>query len=174
MLDIASGGGDIPIRLWHRVRRAGVRVEIEGCDVNPQAVEYARGRAGEARADVRFFHLDALHDSLPPDYDVLTSSLFLHHLSDAEAVDFLRRLARATQQLVLINDLIRGRAELALAHVACRLLTTSRVVHTDGPRSIEAAFTMPEALALAQQAGLAGATVGWRWPCRYLLSWRRP
>jgi hypothetical protein len=33
---------------------------------------------------------------------------------------------------------------------------------------------MAEALDLAQRAGLQGATVSRRWPCRYLLSWERP
>jgi hypothetical protein len=60
-----------------------------------------------------------------------------------------------------------------LAHVAGRILTTSDVVHVDGPRSVEGAFTMEEARALAERAGLHGATVRWRWPFRYLLKWDR-
>ena len=72
------------------------------------------------------------------------------------------------------NDLARGWTGLTLAHVGLRLLTRSPVVHFDGPRSVEGAFTPAEALALAAKAGLKGATVARRWPCRFLLTWERP
>jgi hypothetical protein len=58
--------------------------------------------------------------------------------------------------------------------VATRLLTTSYVVHNDGPLSVEAAWTMAEAQRLAEEAGLPGARISWRWPFRFLLTWRRP
>ena len=57
--------------------------------------------------------------------------------------------------------------------LATRVLSGSRVVHVDGPRSVEGAFTALEAQKLAERAGLAGARVSRRWPCRYLLSWSR-
>jgi SAM-dependent methyltransferase len=174
VLDVATGAGDVPVRLWRRARRAGLELHLEGCDISPVALEYARARAAAAGAAVRFFEHDALSGPPPPGYDAVMCSLFLHHLDDEEAVAFLRRLAEAAGRLVLINDLARGWAGLVLAHLVVRLLTTSAVVHTDGPRSVEAAFTRAEALALAERAGLAGARVGRRWPCRYLLTWRRP
>jgi hypothetical protein len=52
------------------------------------------------------------------------------------------------------------------------LLTTSEVVHTDGPLSVEGAFTPEEVLDLAHRAGLRGASVVRRWPFRYLLTWK--
>ena len=70
-------------------------------------------------------------------YDVVTCSLFLHHLDDEQAVAFLRWAAATAAHQVLVNDLERSGLGLALAHVAVRLLTTSDVVHTDGPRSVE-------------------------------------
>ena len=76
-------------------------------------------------------------------------------------------------RLVLVNDLDRSLIGLILAHVVTRLVTRCDVVHTDGPRSVAAAFTTTEARAMAERAGLRGATVVRRWPCRWLLSWRR-
>jgi SAM-dependent methyltransferase len=174
VLDVASGGGDVPIRLWRRARRAGLDWDVEGCDISPVAVEHARACAARAGAEVRFFVHDALRDPLPAGYDAVISSLFLHHLDGDQARAFLRRLADSAGRLLLINDLARSWPGLILAHVGARLLSASPVVHTDGPRSVEAAFTPGEALALAEKAGLHGATVARRWPCRYLLTWRRP
>jgi SAM-dependent methyltransferase len=174
VLDVATGGGDVPIRLWQQARRAGLALHVDGCDVSAGAVAYATARAAEHGADVRFFAWDALSEPLPGGYDVLTSSLFLHHLSAAQAVDLLRRMADAAGRLVLINDLVRSRAGWLLAYVGTRLLSASPIVRTDGLRSVEGAFTVAEARNLAARAGLSGARVERRWPCRFLLAWRRP
>jgi SAM-dependent methyltransferase len=174
VLDVAVGAGDVPLRLWRWARRANLPLEIAGCDLSPDAVEYATARAAEQGAGVRFFVHDALAGPLPTGYDVVTSSLFLHHLDEDQAIGLLRRMAEAAGRLVLVNDLERSAAGLALAVVGTRLLSRSDVVHVDGPRSVEGAFTLGEARRLAEAAGLTGASVRWRWPFRYLLSWARP
>lgn len=174
LLDVATGGGDIPIRLWNYARRAGLPLEIAGCDRSPYAVDYARRRAQACGADVHFFAWDVLHNGLPGLYDIVTSSLFLHHLEEAQAVALLQSMAEAAQQLLLINDLVRSGAGYALAYLGTRFLSASDVVHTDGPRSVEGAFTVEELRALAQKAGLEGARVTRYWPCRMLLEWERP
>jgi hypothetical protein len=76
-------------------------------------------------------------------------------------------------RLVLINDLVRSRTGYLLAHLGTRFLSASDVVHIDGPRSVEGAFTVDELLALARRAGLDGAGVIRQWPCRMLLEWER-
>lgn len=176
VLDLATGGGDIPLGLHLRAKRLGLKLRVRGCDCSPRAVEFARERAAQAGAgpDLEYFVLDALNGTMPTDDDVLLSSLFLHHLNATDAETFLRRMAQSAQHLVLINDLLRSRAGLLLAHTATHLLTTSSVVHADGPQSVRAAFTLDEIRAMAKHAGLLGCTVENRWPCRFLLQWRRP
>jgi 2-polyprenyl-3-methyl-5-hydroxy-6-metoxy-1,4-benzoquinol methylase len=174
ILDVATGGGDVPIRLWRRARRAGLELHLEGCDISPVALEHARTAATRAGAPLRFFEHDALSGPPLAHYDAVMCSLFLHHLDEESAIAFLRRMAETADRLVLVNDLERSATGLLLAHVVGRLLTTSEVVHVDGPRSVEGAFTRAEARALAERAGLHGARVNWRWPFRWLLSWRRP
>jgi hypothetical protein len=53
------------------------------------------------------------------------------------------------------------------------LLSRSPIVRHDGLVSAAAAFTAKEAMALADQAGLQGATLTRHWPERYLLVWSR-
>jgi 2-polyprenyl-3-methyl-5-hydroxy-6-metoxy-1,4-benzoquinol methylase len=173
VLDVASGGGDVLIRLACCAVGAGKNVRFEGCDLSPQAVEFARAQAEQRGAEVRFFVWDALGGPLPDGYDVVTCTLFLHHLDEASAVTLLRRMAAAARQLVLVDDLIRSRLGHALAWVGCHLLSRSRVVHFDGPASVAAAFTSDEAARLALAAGLEGARLERHWPQRYLLSWSR-
>ena len=153
---------------------AGVPLTLSGCDVSPVAVAHAALASRMGGADLRFFVHDVLSDPLPIGYDAVICSLFLHHLSDDQAVGVLRRMAAAAGRLVLVSDLARGRAGWLLAWAGGRILTRCDVVHTDAPRSVAAAFTTAEARSLADRAGLGGATVERRWPCRWLLSWRRP
>lgn len=173
ILDVASGAGDVPIGVWHRARRVGQRLTMHGSDRSRRAVEFAQARAAAAGAPVDFFELDVLRDPIPTGYDIIMSSLFLHHLAEAQVVDVLRRMATAARHLVLVNDLVRTVPGLALAYVGTRMLTRSDVVHADGPQSVRAAYTTSEVRVLADRAGLPGAVIESRWPCRFLLSWRR-
>lgn len=172
LLDIATGGGALPIALARRASRHGLAIHIAGCDVSQDAVSHARHAAARANVRVRFFRADALDDALPGDYDIITASLFLHHLTNARVITLLRKLT-ASADHVLVSDLIRNRTGYWLAYAGTRLLSRSRIVHVDGMRSVRAALTISEARALAAEAGLAGAHFARRWPSRFLLTWHR-
>ena len=173
MLDVACGGGDVPIQLWRKARSQGVALEVRACDISPVALEHARCRAHRLKAQVSFQKLDALRDPFPDDCDLITSSLFLHHLNDEQAVDLLRKMAGSARRLVLVNDLRRSRAGLLLAHAVTRLVSRSPVMHFDGPQSVRAAFSLAEIRDLAQRAGLKSFSIRQRWPFRFLLIWPR-
>jgi SAM-dependent methyltransferase len=173
ILDVASGGGDVTVDLWKRAQRAGFNVRVEGWDISPRAIEYAETRARTEGAEVAFTRRDVLGAPWQSSFDVVYSSLFLHHLDQAQAVELLRRKAEAAKELVLVNDLVRCTRGYMLAWLGSRLLTRSPVAQVDGPRSVAGAFRIPEARQLAERAGLSGAQVVGRWPCRYLLSWQK-
>src|SRR5437868_11693552 len=42
LLDVATGAGDVPLRLWRRARKAGVALTVAGCDRSACAVGHAR------------------------------------------------------------------------------------------------------------------------------------
>jgi SAM-dependent methyltransferase len=171
VLDLACGGGDVAIALQRRADRAGLPVEVHGCDRSPVALEYARGMAEAEGVSVEFFEHDALVGPLPEGYDLICCSLFLHHLSQDEAVALLRALASAARA-VLIQDLRRTRVGYALALLALHTLTRSDVARVDGLRSVAGAFTMDEVAGLAGQAGVPHPQLRRCWPQRYALSWR--
>ena len=176
VVDVACGGGDVAIAVKRRAVRAGLGVEVIGCDVSETALEYARAAAERAGVDVRFERVDALAGPLPVG-DVIMCSLFLHHLTEDQAgavLGHMRDAATAEGQsgTVLVNDLRRSRVGHAAAVVGTRLLSRSTVVHVDGPRSVRAAFTVGELRALAERAGLPGARVERVRPWRVRLMWR--
>ena len=174
ILDVACGGGDVAVALWRLAARQRIDVEIEGCDISDTAIGHARDLARLKHADVRFCKVDVIAEPLPAEFDVITCSLFLHHLDESAAVEVMRKMSQRARHSVLINDLLRGRFAYQLAYWGCRLLSRSRIVHVDGPLSVAGAFNREEALALAERAGMTGSTMSAHWPQRFLLNWRRP
>jgi SAM-dependent methyltransferase len=173
VLDLASGGGDVAIDVARRAVRRGVKVLVDACDVSPFAVRYACARAAERRVEnVNFFRCDVLNGPLPEGYDVVMCSLFLHHLDEETAVALLAKMAAAAKKLVVVNDLRRSTIGYLLAWFGCRILSRSPVVHVDGPRSVQAAFSLAEMRGVAKRGGLDQALLQRRWPCRMLLQWR--
>ncbi len=170
ILDVACGGGDVVLALKRHGEKEDLRVEVSGCDRSPVALEYARARAAKQGLEVEFFQHDALRESLPPGFHFICSSLFLHHLSEDEAVAFLGRLKDYGARLC-VQDLLRTRMGYALAWITVRTVTRSPVVRVDGIRSVLAAYSLHEVESLARKAGLRGARIRRCWPQRFSLAW---
>ena len=132
---------------------------------------YAQSRALAQGVNVTFHVRDALAEPLPADFDVILCSLFLHHLDEYKAECLLRSMGQSARRMVLVDDLIRSRWGYLMAWFGCRLLSRSRVVHHDGPVSVQGAFRPNEVVQLARAAGLNGASLTRHWPERYLLTW---
>jgi 2-polyprenyl-3-methyl-5-hydroxy-6-metoxy-1,4-benzoquinol methylase len=173
VLDIACGGGDVIVSLARRAARSGLDLEVHGCDVSPPALEVAHKNAERAGIRAQFFELDALRDEIPQDYDIVCCSLFLHHLDEHDAVALLGAMAEGVRRTVLVQDLRRTVAGYLLALGVLRVISRSTVVHVDGPRSVEGAFSLGEARELARRSGLDGVRIEACWPQRFQLTWRR-
>jgi 2-polyprenyl-3-methyl-5-hydroxy-6-metoxy-1,4-benzoquinol methylase len=174
VLDIACGGGHLVMSLARRAAREHVATEVTGCDISPVAIDFARTLATRSRVEgVRFVLADALHGAWPSGADVVLCTLFLHHLTEEDAVALLGRMKAAASHLVVLSDLRRTRLGYAFAWAGCRLLSRSRVFHVDGTRSVEAAFTTAEAERLAALAALDDARLVEHWPQRWMLTWTR-
>jgi 2-polyprenyl-3-methyl-5-hydroxy-6-metoxy-1,4-benzoquinol methylase len=171
VLDLACGGGDVAVAVARRARRSGLPVEVHGCDMSSVALGQAREHAERRGVSVRFFQLDVLEASIPTGFDLVCSSLFLHHLTEDQGEAVLRNMAEAGRSL-LVQDLVRSRIGYALAVATLRAITRSDVARVDGQRSVRAAFTVPEVREMARRAGLAGARVNLCWPQTHELNWQ--
>lgn len=173
VLDVACGGGDVVVELLLRARRAGVTLAADACDASPIALDQTRRLARRRGVAVGLHELDVRESPLPGPYDVVCSSLFLHHLDEPDAIRLLESMAAVTRATLLVQDLLRTRLGYALAWTAMRILTRSAVARVDGSRSVRAAYTLPEAETLGRRAGLRGARVRRCWPERFELEWTR-
>ena len=173
MLDVACGGGDVPIGVARGIARAGLNVHLTLTDRSEVAL--AQASAAGRGLDIATVQGDAVAGLPREEFDVVTNSLFLHHLERGEVVRVLRNMRDVVKVrgIIVISDLQRSRAGWLLACVACRVLTRSPVVHFDGPMSVRAAWTLEELRGMAREAGLGDARVERAWPWRMMLVWER-
>ncbi|MEM6365781.1 MAG: methyltransferase domain-containing protein [Planctomycetota bacterium] len=171
VLDVACGGGDVATSLQAMANRKGVPIQVVGCDISETAIEFAAERAKQRKVEISFVQNDVLNEDLPGGFDLIYSSLFLHHLEFDQIVHVLKSMRSSASRCIVINDLLRSSLGYALAKWGIRVLTRSKVCHVDGPLSVEAALTMDEARSVAQQAGMQNITLRRCWPERFLMVW---
>jgi 2-polyprenyl-3-methyl-5-hydroxy-6-metoxy-1,4-benzoquinol methylase len=169
-LDVASGSGDLPIAWARRAKREGVRLEISTLDISEFAVEEQLRRAAEAGVRIAAIRKDCLSEPLPTGFDVVTNSLFMHHLEDDEVVALIRAMRQAARRRVVICDLERSRLNLGLVSIGSQLLSRSKVVHHDARLSVRGAYTTAELGNLAERATGECVRVERLFPCRMLVS----
>lgn len=161
ILDVGTGGADIPLRLAAEGRRRGARWRIMALERHPQVLAQARARVRSRRdPDVELVEGDALRLPLADrSVDVAHASLLLHHLEPDAARRALREMARVARRGVIVNDLQRGLIPLAMTAAVTLALARSRYARHDGIVSAERAYRLSELDALLADAGLR---VAWR------------
>lgn len=162
ILDVGTGGADIPMTLLARARASGLAQSITATDSRPEVLAAARRArpAIEHEAGLELAVADGR--ALPyPDgaFDVSHASMVVHHLEPDEAVAFIRELGRVARHGVVVNDLIRSRLNWVGALVLVRALAASRYTRHDGPLSVRRAYTRPELIDLVEAAGLSPVAV---------------
>ena len=109
VLDVGCGTGTLTLMAG---TRAGPSGEVHGIDASPEMIEVASGKAAKKRVEVGF--QVALIEQLPfPDghFDVVLSSLMLHHLPDdlkRKGFQEVRRVLKPGGRLLAIDLGARG------------------------------------------------------------------
>lgn len=142
-LDVAAGAGYVPRAVRDRLSRRGIRVDVTLLD---RAASHIGNGGGSVVGDALAL---PFRDS---SFDLVSSELFVHHLSPDQVVQFAREGLRVCRKAILINDLIRDPMHLALAYAGFPLYR-SRLTRHDAPASVQQAYTPDEMRAMLSQAG---------------------
>jgi len=141
VLDVASGSGKVTSEAQSRLAREGLQVHLTLMD---RAATHFNGA-------IRAVAGDAL--ALPfsdSSFDVVVSTLFVHHLEPAEVTRFANEGLRVCRVAFVINDLIRNPLHLALTYAGLPLF--SRLTRHDAPASVKRAYTVEEMRAAVDAA----------------------
>ncbi|HZS02596.1 MAG TPA: methyltransferase domain-containing protein [Chloroflexota bacterium] len=173
LLDVATGGADLPLALLAWASGEGRRLSIVGLDAGAQVLAYAQAQArGEPR--LRLLRGDAAALPLAPrTFDYALCCLALHHLTPPAGIAALREMAAVVRHGLLVVDLERSWPAYLGTWLWSRACTTNHLSRHDGPLSVLRAYTLAELRALAACAGLAQARVS-RGPFFRLVLWVTP
>lgn len=171
ILDVGCGGGLFTMRLARRYPSA----KVVGIDTSPEAISFAKQHLqllSQPLSNIKFqIPPSPLLDYPVKSFDVVTSTLVCHHLSDDEIISFLKRAYAIAKEAVIINDLHRHLlARIGFAAIA-PLLFNNRLIKHDGSLSIQRAFTRRDWLAYLQAAHipLDRCSITWHWAFRWLV-----
>lgn len=175
ILDAGSGHGDMLRRIAAWARRKRLAVELIGVDRNPLATRIA-ARGSPESAPIRYIAADVFALPEEPRVDVVVSSLFAHHLDDAQLVRFLGWMERRARFGWLINDLQRHPVAYGIALWTPRLLRMSPLVQHDAALSVARSFEQADWERLLGKAGPGpgAATIQRRFPFRFAISRIKP
>jgi hypothetical protein len=157
LVELGAGGGALSRWLARRLEGLGYRVDVTATDL-VQAPGVRR--------------LDALTGRLPA-ADLYFSNLVLHHLPDAAAARFLERSAEASALGCVHIDVQRHWLHYYGAMALLRAAGFPRINRIDARLSIQQGYTRAELLGLAGVLG-PGVDLGWQFPFRWRLAWKRP
>ncbi len=161
--DVAFGHGDMLRAVARWGRRRGRPVALRGIDLNLGAAAAARAASPGLALDLGTGDVLAAEPDPAPDY--IISSLFTHHLTDAQVVAFLRWMERHARHGWFVNDLHRHALPYHGFRLLARAMRWHRFVQHDGPVSIARAFKRAEWQRLLTEAGVPG-TISWVFPFR--------
>ena len=175
ILDVGCGYGDALRRVeqWARERR--IAAELTGLDLNPDITAIA-AEATPAGSAIRWMTGDVFEHRLDEPVDVVISSLFTHHLTDAQVVRFVRWMEEHATIGWFVNDLSRAEVPYRLFGWFARAMRLHPFVQHDGPVSFARAFQAQDWRRLCAATGLAEdayQVLGYK-PARLCVARRKP
>jgi len=166
ILEIGCGGGDNlrVFKTW--AAKKNIPVQLTGVDINEACIQFAKAQT--ANADINFICSDYKTVSLQQ--DVVFSSLFCHHFTDAELVEMLQWMRRYSNLGFFINDLHRHPLAFYSIKILTRLFSKSYLVKNDAPLSVQRGFVKQEWTQLFQKTMLQHYEIRWQWAFRWLIT----
>lgn len=166
VVDIGCGGGDslMAIHQWFAAKQ--IKAQFIGVDLKPDCITYATQQCQ------KLAHVSLLCDDFRNVFlqqakiDIVHASLFCHHFSEAEIIDFIR-LCKVNGAIFIINDLERN----PIAYYAIKWLTyffsKSPLVKHDAPLSVWRGFKKKEWKAMLAEAGVKNFSIKNKWAFRH-------
>ena len=148
VLDVAAGFDEVPRLVSQKLAQRGITLEFTFLD---RMRSHLNGNSRSVVADALAL---PFQDRA---FDVVSCSLFAHHLSPAELAGFVRDAVRVSASAVVIHDLVRHPLHVALIYAGFPLMRC-RVSRVDGIRSVRAAYVPEEIRAIIAAALPDGCT----------------
>jgi SAM-dependent methyltransferase len=166
--EIGCGGGDNLLAIYSWCKKNNIKTKLIGIDINRDciAVANAKLQMPGSRLIVSDYKLAGFTTDKP---DIIFSSLFCHHFSNAELLFMLQWMKQNSTTGFFINDLHRHRLAYYSIKLLTRFFSKSYLVKNDAPLSVKRGFIKQEWIQLLLEAGIREYTLAWKWAFRWLL-----
>jgi 16S rRNA G1207 methylase RsmC len=165
--DLGCGRADM-LRLIHKwSKRNNRNVLLTGIDANPYIINAARENLVDL-PEIELSSLNILSEEFRErKFDVVIGTLFYHHFTNDELIQFFSHLKASTKIGFIINDIHRHPLAYYSIKLLTRLFSRSSMVQYDAPLSVLRAFRKSEITQILLQAGVSRFEVKWRWAFRW-------
>jgi len=168
VVEIGCGGGDNlrAIRTW--AERIHLPVQLTGIDINPECIAYAVHQ--KRNRGIQFKVSDYKHFLFEEKPDIIFSSLFCHHFTEAELIFMVKWMKINSQVGFFINDLHRHWMAYYSIKLLTKLFSKSYLVKNDAPLSVQRGFKRNEWNTIFERADIHDFNCKWRWAFRWLIT----
>lgn len=166
--EVGCGGGDnlYAIHKWN-IKNNTAENKYIGIDLKESCTQFAAQQYGKLATWLTNDYALAQFKNEKP--DVIFSSLFCHHFTEAELVKLLQWKKENSKEGFFINDLQRNTIAYYLIKWLTKIFSKSYLVKNDAAISVTRGFHKKEWEILLEKAGIKNYTIKWKWAFRYLI-----
>jgi len=165
--DIGCGGGDMIRVMREWARKQKIPSKFIGIDANENTIDFARLRQSDL-SEVKW----KVQNVFDPEFrtektDLITCTLFTHHLTDSELVEILKAMKEKARIGIVINDLHRHPVAYYSIKWLTKFFSKSPMVQNDAPLSVLRSFSRSDWNTILGQSGISTYKIRWFWAFRW-------
>lgn len=165
IIDLGCGGGDILREVSRFGKQKGYSFELIGIDANKHTIAYAQ-ECSKSYDNIEFRTIDIFSETFKElNYDVVLSTLFLHHFKENELITFLEPVLKKASLGIVVNDLHRHKMAYYLFKLLSLTIRNQTIVQ-DGLTSVLRGFKRHELESISKQLN-SSYTLKWKWAFRF-------
>ncbi|MDX5320461.1 MAG: methyltransferase domain-containing protein, partial [Bacteroidota bacterium] len=141
-----------------------IHAHFTGVDLKADCIAYAREKSMDY-PEIHFVQSDYRDYAPEQAVDIAFSSLFCHHLSTNEMLEYLHWMKSCSRHF-FINDLHRNKIAESAIGLLTSLFSKSYLVKNDAPASVRRGWIRREWQELLEQSDIQ-AEISWQWAFRW-------
>jgi ubiquinone/menaquinone biosynthesis C-methylase UbiE len=165
--DLGCGSGEMLrlVRQWGG--RNGYTFILTGIDANSNIVNYARNHLMQY-SNIELISMNVLGEEFKKrKFDIVLSTLFFHHFSSRQLIEFFKQLKDQVSIGFIINDIHRHWFAYHSIKLITKFFSRSPMVKSDAPLSVLRAFSRDDLITILTSAGIKNYEIRWRWAFRW-------
>lgn len=166
--EIGCGGGDNLEAIAKWCKKNTISLTCIGIDIKEECINFAKQNK-LLKHNTTWITSDYAKIDFEQKPDIIFSSLFCHHFTEAELVKQMRWMKENSNLGFFINDLQRHFLAYGSIKILTQLFSSSYLVKNDAPLSVARGFTKKEWNRIFLLGGIRHFSVQWKWAFRYLI-----